>query len=454
MAADEDRRPRARGLSRGPRRGRGRRPAAGQRRRGRRGHRRDRSPEPPLTCSTTAPCAAARRRARGRVRARPRGGPGPRADTAAEITGARYAALGILDEHRDGLERFLTHGVSSDARAIGEPPRGRGLLGALIADPRPLRIDRVSDDPRASGFPAGHPPMETFLGVPILIRGEAWGNLYLCEKGTASRSPRPMRRRWWCSPSGRRSRSRTRACTRAERRASARPPAGGDDRDRSRARRRDRPRADPRADRRARARADRRARSADPAARGRRAGRRRLRGRGAATACAAGGPARSTRSGWPAATACSFRSCSAASRSGCSSRSARRGDGDDEQLLQAFAASAATAVATARTVEEQRLRDAMHAAEEERRRWARELHDDTLQGLGGLRMLLSAAARSGDPERLRAAVDGRGRANRGGDRRPARADPRTASGGARRARPGRGDRRARRARRPSATASR
>ena len=79
-------------------------------------------------------------------------------------------------------------------------------------------------------------------------------------------------------------------------------------------------------------------------------------------------------------------------------------DGDDERLLQSFAASAATAVATARTVEEQRLRDAMQAAEAERRRWARELHDDTLQGLGGLRMLLSAAGRTQDPERLRAAV--------------------------------------------------
>jgi signal transduction histidine kinase len=80
-----------------------------------------------------------------------------------------------------------------------------------------------------------------------------------------------------------------------------------------------------------------------------------------------------------------------------------RGD-ENTQLLRAFAASAATAVATARSVEEQRVRDAMRAAEEERRRWARELHDDTLQGLGGLRMLLMGATRSRDPERLRGAV--------------------------------------------------
>jgi signal transduction histidine kinase len=79
-------------------------------------------------------------------------------------------------------------------------------------------------------------------------------------------------------------------------------------------------------------------------------------------------------------------------------------DDDDHATLQSFAASAATAVATARSVEEQRLRDAMHAAEEERKRWARELHDETLQGLGGLRMLLTAAARSTDPDGLRTGV--------------------------------------------------
>jgi signal transduction histidine kinase len=81
-----------------------------------------------------------------------------------------------------------------------------------------------------------------------------------------------------------------------------------------------------------------------------------------------------------------------------------RSDPEDTALLQAFAASAATAVATARSVEEQRVHDAMDAAESERRRWARELHDDTLQGLGGLRMLLVAAARIDDPDRLQRAV--------------------------------------------------
>jgi GAF domain-containing protein len=103
--------------------------------------------------------------------------------TAAEITGARYAALGVLDERRAGLERLLTHGISESAhRAIDELPRGHGPLGAVTSDPRPLRVDGVSEDPRAAGFPPGHPPMEMFLGVPVMIHGEAWGNLYLCDK--------------------------------------------------------------------------------------------------------------------------------------------------------------------------------------------------------------------------------------------------------------------------------
>ena len=103
--------------------------------------------------------------------------------TAADLTGARYVALGVLDEGRRELARFLTRGIDEDThRAIGDLPRGRGILGVLIDDPRPLRLDDVGDHPRSYGFPPGHPPMRSFLGVPILIRGEAWGNLYLTEK--------------------------------------------------------------------------------------------------------------------------------------------------------------------------------------------------------------------------------------------------------------------------------
>ena len=100
-----------------------------------------------------------------------------------ELTGARYAALGILDESRTGLARFVTLGLEERVeRAIGTPPRGRGVLGALIREPKPLRLAIVADHPRSHGFPPGHPQMRTFLGVPISIAGQPFGNLYLTDK--------------------------------------------------------------------------------------------------------------------------------------------------------------------------------------------------------------------------------------------------------------------------------
>ena len=104
-------------------------------------------------------------------------------ETAAELTGARYAALGVVDKTGQGLERFLTTGIDAETYAsIGELPRGRGILGVLIRDARPLRLRDIADDPRSVGFPRNHPPMRTFLGVPIVLRGVAYGNLYLTEK--------------------------------------------------------------------------------------------------------------------------------------------------------------------------------------------------------------------------------------------------------------------------------
>jgi len=104
-------------------------------------------------------------------------------ELARELTGAQYAALGILDERRTELDQFLTTGVDEEThRAIGDLPRGRGILGLLIEEPEPLRLHDVGSHPRSYGFPPGHPPMNTFLGVPVIIRGEAWGNLYLTEK--------------------------------------------------------------------------------------------------------------------------------------------------------------------------------------------------------------------------------------------------------------------------------
>jgi len=104
-------------------------------------------------------------------------------DTSAELTGARYVALGVIDPSGQSLERFLTSGVDDETHAaIGELPRGRGILGVLIRDAKPLRLHDLTEDPRSVGFPRNHPMMRTFLGVPILLRGVAYGNLYLAEK--------------------------------------------------------------------------------------------------------------------------------------------------------------------------------------------------------------------------------------------------------------------------------
>jgi signal transduction histidine kinase len=104
-------------------------------------------------------------------------------EAAARVTDAQYAALGVIDRAGTGLERFVTYGITDEVKTqIGDPPHGRGVLGVLIRDARNLRLSNLSEDPRSVGFPPGHPPMRTFLGVPILLRGVAYGNLYLTEK--------------------------------------------------------------------------------------------------------------------------------------------------------------------------------------------------------------------------------------------------------------------------------
>ncbi|MEU9994676.1 GAF domain-containing protein [Streptomyces sp. NPDC050848] len=105
-------------------------------------------------------------------------------ETAAELAGSHYAAIGVVDEEGKGLSDFVTHGVDEEvAQRIGRRPDGHaGLLGALIRDPQTIRLADLSDDPRSAGFPPGHPPMRTFLGVPIRVQGEIFGNLYLAEK--------------------------------------------------------------------------------------------------------------------------------------------------------------------------------------------------------------------------------------------------------------------------------
>jgi signal transduction histidine kinase len=329
-------------------------------------------------------------------------------ETAAELTGARYAALGILDAERSGLGRFITWGAPEGAaRRVGAPPRGLGILGALITDPRPIRIASLADDPRASGFPPGHPPMQSFLGVPIIVQGEAWGNLYLTDKrggepfSEADEDAAVVLAAWAAvaidnarayDESERRSAALAKAVRRLEATTAIALAVGGEA---------DLDRVLELIVQHGRALAEARGvaillRDDD----------------GLAVAAAAGDvpegvrgarvrdgrrPARvrdslGMRTAEGALVPLVFRGRTL----GMLAAFGVRAGGEDEQLLRGFAASAATAVATARSVEEQRLRGAMQAAEAERARWARELHDETLQGLGALRMMLVAARRKRD----------------------------------------------------------
>jgi signal transduction histidine kinase len=102
---------------------------------------------------------------------------------ATELVDARYGALGVLDEHKTRLSEFITVGIDEDdRRKIGNLPEGHGILGLLIVDPRPIRLPDLREHPDSYGFPPNHPPMRSFLGAPILVRGEVFGNLYLCDK--------------------------------------------------------------------------------------------------------------------------------------------------------------------------------------------------------------------------------------------------------------------------------
>lgn len=104
-------------------------------------------------------------------------------ELAVEITDARYGALGVLTPERRAIEQFITVGVTTEERArIGDPPVGHGVLGLLIEEVGPLRIRDIGADPRSMGFPPNHPPMRSFLGAPVVARGNVFGNIYLTEK--------------------------------------------------------------------------------------------------------------------------------------------------------------------------------------------------------------------------------------------------------------------------------
>jgi signal transduction histidine kinase len=354
-------------------------------------------------------------------------------ETARELTGARYAALGILDASGAGLDRFLTAGIDADRHArIGELPRGRGVLGVLISDPRPLRLLDVGEHERSYGFPPGHPPMASFLGVPVRVRGEVFGNLYLTEKDDGGAFAEEDEEALvvladWAAialENARRHRAvrgrrdeLERAVLSFEATTDLARAVGGET---------ELPLVRELIVKRARALVD--GRSAVL-----------VRVEGEETVCiAAAGESRDVAMGFRTTlergivgdTVGSGRvhdaarippgslahALGAGAAVWCTLRF--RGEtlgllvvygtdpfsADEERLLAAFAASASSAIATAQNAASRALRLSIEAAEDERRRWARELHDQTLQELGALRMLLSSARRAGG-EQLAATVD-------------------------------------------------
>lgn len=352
-------------------------------------------------------------------------------DVARELTGARYAALGVLDEQGEELERFITTGIDEETRrTIGDLPRGRGILGELIRQPEPLRLRDLSEHPRSYGFPPGHPPMHGFLGVRVLIRGEVYGNLYLTEKDggefdaddehslvvLAEWAAIAIANARLYSGVEKQRNELQRAVDGLEATSAIAKAVGGETE------------IDPVLElivKRGRALVEARTlvillTEGDHL-------------RVAATAGEADGhpdlqiPIADSLLGDIVRSGKAERLADVKSRvrlglgelssdaesallvpltfrghtSGvliAFDRSAHGPafDAEDERLLSSFAASAATAVATAQTVEADRLQHSIEAAEQERRRWARELHDETLQGLGALQVLLSTARRRGD----------------------------------------------------------
>ena len=360
---------------------------------------------------------------------------------ACELTRANYAAIGVLDEDRRRLERFVTRGIDHAGReAIGDLPRGHGVLGELIRDPVALRLDDVSAHPRSYGFPAHHPPMRTFLGVPVVIRGEPWGNLYLTEKAggpfdEADEAATVVLADWAAlavdnarlyEDAGRRRAEAERALRRLEATAAIARAVGSET---------DLDRVLELVVKRGRALLDARsvvlllvdgeefhlAAGAGQVAPGALGGRFPIPDSAPGDVLFSGRPERiddvasrlrisDHNLGVTGATTALlvplvYRNTPLGLLAAFDRLDGPGGFGDEEErLFLGFAASAATAVATARSVAEERLRHSLLAAEQERRRWARELHDQTLQALGGLQVLLASSLRRGSPEALEQAV--------------------------------------------------
>jgi signal transduction histidine kinase len=358
-------------------------------------------------------------------------------EEACDITGARYGAVGVLNERRDGLERFVTTGIDDAThRAIGDLPRGRGVLGVLITDPTPLRLADVGSHPRSYGFPPQHPPMHTFLGIPVRVHGEAYGHLYLTEKrdgatfdeadeeavsiladtaGIAIHNARLYQQ------VERRRDELERAVVGLEATTEIARAVGGET---------DLERILELIAKRGRALVSARAvvilleeegelsvvataGEADDAVVGQRIplhdsvyadvfrSRQPERISDLPARLRAGSHAIGVKAESALAVPLVFKDRTLGVLVVYDHQHDAVAAGSftmaDQQLLLSFAASGATAVATAKTVAREDLRHSIQAAEQERRRWARELHDETLQGLGALSVLLSSGL-GGDRE--------------------------------------------------------
>jgi signal transduction histidine kinase len=362
-------------------------------------------------------------------------------EAAGQITGARYAAIGVLNDDRSELEQFLTVGIDAEARrAIGELPRGRGVLGTLIEHPEPLRLADVGQHPSSYGFPAGHPAMRSFLGVPVLVRGQVWGNLYLTDKQDgeftqADEQAVVMLARWAAvaienarlyQVSELRRQELEKAFRGLEATRDVAVAIGGEialehvlelivKRGRALV--------------------------------GARSLVIMLRDGDELVVQASAGHAQDTQGvRLPVADSTSGQVLERGRPERITDVAARlriaprefgvpdaqtallvpmvyRGHAvgllaafdhgadravfseDDEQMLRTFAVSAATAVALAQSVQADRLRSSLAAADAERSRWARELHDETLQSLGGLRLLLASVLAQEDLNPARGALE-------------------------------------------------
>jgi signal transduction histidine kinase len=370
---------------------------------------------------------------------------------ARDVTGARYAAVGVLDAERHELERFVTQGIDDETRReIGDLPRGHGVLGVLIRDPVPLRLHDVSEHPLSFGFPPGHPPMRSFLGVPVTIDGEAWGNLYLAEKEGGDFDEADEQAivvlAHWAGLAIDRARFNQRIAAQRDELSYAMHAleattlisrALGAEVE-----------LEPTLElvvKRGRALADARSMlilllEGDDLVITAMAGEASPELRGATLPIQGSMSGRAFISGETQSVPDFGKQIDMTSRRGGLGLSPEQfvGPGEhpalfvpmnyrgrtvgvlntigrvtkqgqftdaEQELLTSFAASAATAVATAQSVESDRLSRSVHAMEGERSRWARELHDETLQGLGALRVLLASARRTNDPERVSAALD-------------------------------------------------